>query len=88
MQGMVMIGWFILGLFQMVATIAGIKIWLGVGTFVAVVISLVFGGLPLIGTVLGMVGAHHGWGWSWMQAGLLFFGPFLVLVALASVTEN
>lgn len=76
-----------LGLFQIAATIAGIQYWLGLHWLFAGLIALIIAWTPLIGTVLGMLGAHYAWGWSWVSAFLLFFGSLIVIagIALAAV---
>jgi hypothetical protein len=72
-----------LGLFQLAATIAGLEDWLGLHWFFAVFIALLVAWTPVIGTVLGMMGAHYAWGWSWLSAFLLFFGPLILIAAIA-----
>ena len=39
--------------------------------------------LPLIGTIAGFKGAMDVWGWDFMEAALLFFGPFGAIVVVA-----
>ena len=73
----------VLGLFQISATIAGIEHWLGIHWFFAGIIAIFVAWTPVIGTVLGMVGAHYAWGWSWLSAFLLFFGPLIVIAGIA-----
>ncbi len=36
--------------------------------------------IPFLGSVLGVMGAVHGWGWEWWQAGFLFFGNFILIL--------
>ncbi len=72
-----------LGLFQIAATIAGIEHWFGIHWFFAGIIALFIAWSPIVGTVLGMVGAHYAWGWSWLSAFLLFFGPLIVIAGIA-----
>lgn len=33
--------------------------------------------IPILGTVLGVLGAHDGWGWSWTGSILLFIWPYI-----------
>jgi hypothetical protein len=72
-----------LGIFQITATIAGIERWLGIHWVFAGIIALFVAWTPVIGTALGMVGAHFAWGWSWLSAFLLFFGPLIVIAGIA-----
>jgi|SRR5882672_370866 len=72
-----------LGIFQMAAAIAGIEHWLGIHWFFAGLIALFVAWSPIVGTGLGMVGAHYAWGWSWLSSFLLFFGPLIVIACIA-----
>ena len=76
-----------LGLFQIAATIAGVEYWLGLHWFFAALIALFIAWTPVIGTILGMVGAHYAWGWSWLLAFLLFFG-FLIVIGGIALAEG
>lgn len=71
-----------LGLLQIAATISGLEAWLGLPWIVAVVAAVFFAWMPLIGTVVGMFGAVTVWGWSWLAAIGLFFGPLIVMAAI------
>ena len=54
----------------------------------AAVIAVFVAPWPVLGTVLGMVGAHHAWGWSWLAAFFLFFGPLLAIGCLAIIESR
>jgi len=82
MQAIAAIMFFILGLFQLFAIMDGIQVWLGIGSFLSFMLALFLAYFPLVGTGLGMYGAVTAWGWSWMQAIGLFFGPFIVIVVI------
>ena len=71
-----------LGLVQLFAVIDGIKVLLGVGSFLAFVIAAFFSWFPLVGTAAGMYGAVIAWDWSWLEAAALFFGVFIFGCAL------
>tara|TARA_B100000674_G_C37642832_1_gene824208 strand:+ start:539 stop:808 length:270 start_codon:yes stop_codon:yes gene_type:complete len=77
---LIQIGWFILGIFQWFAIIAGIKLWFGISTFFAFIISLIITCIPLLGTIVGFKGAVDAWEWSFFEASALFFGPFVFLI--------
>ena len=85
MKALLVVLYVVLGLFQFVATVDGLKLWLDIGTWLAVLSAIVVAWLPLIGTVAGVVGAHHAWHWSWVGAIALFFGPQIVILVLALV---
>jgi hypothetical protein len=82
MQGLIVIGYIGLGIVQWFAMVDGIAHWTGMSTFFAGVVSFFLAGIPLLGTILGFIGAIEVWGWAWWQAGLLFFGTFGVIIAL------
>jgi hypothetical protein len=82
MQVLAVVVYFGLGLLQLAATIAGLEEWIGLHWLIAVPVALFIAYFPLLGTVIGMLGAVAAWGWSWLAAFALFFGPFLVVVIL------
>ena len=75
------VGFLVLGCFQLLAIVAGLQAY-GLTAFVAWVVAFLTAYIPLIGTVAGMYGAVAGWGWTWPQAALLFFGPLVAVVGL------
>src|SRR5215475_5890965 len=80
--------YFGVGIVQLLATLAGIEHWLGVSTFIAFLLSAFTAYIPLVGTVLGMFGAVQAWGWSWAEAAALFFGVFVVNLALLGAASG
>jgi len=81
------IGYIILGLFQLAAIMAGFEDWLGLHWIIAALLSLFITYIPLVGTVVGMFGAVTAWHWSWLQAGSLFFGPFVLILIIVIVSN-
>lgn len=75
-----------LGIFQLAATYSGLETWLGWPWIIAGPIAFLLSYIPLVGTILGMFGAVEAWEWSWVQAGALFFGPFVVVFICAIVS--
>jgi hypothetical protein len=70
-----------LGLVQIVAFLAGIQLWLGMGTFFGLVIFFVTAVLPfgyLFDAAVAFYGAYKGWDWPSWQAALLAF-PFAIV---------
>lgn len=86
MRGLAYVLYLGLGLFQIAATIAGIQYWLGFHWLIAAVIAFFTASWPVVGTILGMVGAHYAWGWSWFAAFLLFFGSLILIFGIALAT--
>jgi hypothetical protein len=76
------------GIICMLAVIDGIQVWFGVNIFFAVIISFFVAYMPLIGTVAGFIGAVDAWGWSYLQAGALFFGPAIFIFILAMISKS
>jgi hypothetical protein len=77
-------------LLQAAAIFAGIEYWLGWPSWVCALVGgiFVFGlRITLITVPLGIVGAHYGFQWSWTMSLLLFFGPLLLIVALAIFSQ-
>ena len=85
MQALGCVIWLVVGTLQLFATFAGFQYWLGVNWVVAIILAAVTSYIPLVGTVLGMVGAIYVWGWPWWEATLLFFGSFLLMTALGGL---
>jgi hypothetical protein len=82
----VQIGFFIISFAQLFA----IQDYFG-GGFFAFFLALFVTGIPILGTVLGVLGAHDVWGWSWMQATMLYVLPMaliFVYAAFASIFDR
>ena len=76
------IAWLALGAFQIVAVASGIQFWLGWNILACWIIAFFVGGWPIVGTTLGMVGAHYAWEWSWLSAFMLFWGFAISILTL------
>lgn len=83
-----------LAVLQFAAMLAGADVLFGAHWLLLVPIVFVLTTIPLVGTVLGIVGAVQGGGWAWWEAGLLFFGMmaatlvFAGLAGLGGLWEN
>lgn len=91
MQGLVFIAYIILGIFQLAAVMSGLKDWIGLHWIIAAPLAFFIAYIPFVGTVVGIFGAVTVWHWSWLQAGGLFFGPFIIISIIAisaGVLEN
>jgi hypothetical protein len=81
MQAVFIILYFLLGIVQIAAFLAGIKLWLGLGTFLGLVIFFLSASVPLgsiADAAIAFYGAYGAWQWPWWQAALLTF-PFAIL---------
>lgn len=68
----------IAGLMQLAAIYAGLEDWLHIPWWLSAIIGFTVAGLPIIGTVAGIMGAIKGWGWSVWGALALFGWPFIL----------
>jgi hypothetical protein len=75
------------GLVQILATVSGIQHATGFWWLVCWFIGIFIGGIPGLGTALGIYGAHMDWNWSLSAAFILFLGipGFFFLVAGAVI---
>lgn len=73
-----------LGIVQLFAIMDGVEQWWGLSGIFAGIIGFIIAGLPLIGSIVGYIGATDVWGWAWWQAGLLFFGGMLLTLAVGA----
>lgn len=73
---------------QSAAIGAGIHAWLGwqhgwaIG---AAVIMIWFIPVPFVTGIAGILGAHHGWDWSWLASIALFAGPTVLVLVLQAM---
>ncbi|HAT2138622.1 TPA: hypothetical protein ACT9LS_002109 [Legionella pneumophila] len=77
----------VIGFWQFFAVLDGLEAWYGLHGIVAIALGFFIAQLPIIGSVVGMYSANNVWDWSLLQATLLFFGPF-VLVVLFCILED
>jgi hypothetical protein len=63
------IAWFVWGIAQFAAIVSGFGI----------VLSLLLGGLPIIGTVFAIKGAIANWHWDILPSIIFFIAPYLVI---------
>lgn len=78
-------GYMVLGLFQLTAIYSFFRDSLGWWPVFAWPASLVSAYIPLFGTGMGIYAAHDVWGWTWMGAALLFVGPLILIILVATV---
>ena len=74
--------YFCLSIFQFFALMDGFAYWFGTPGFINFFLALFGAGIPLLGTIGGIVGATQVWGWELYQAILFFFGPFGLVVGI------
>lgn len=71
---------FAISIIQIAAIIGAFHLWLGWNAVLSVILALVLTWFPLIGAVLGVLGAVHAWHWEWWQAILLFAWPVVLML--------
>ena len=82
-------GYLIFGLFQIAATSSGIENLTGFWWIVCWFGAILIGWVPMVGTALGIYGAHAQWGWSLPAACALFIGlPVLLFLPLLAVSVS
>jgi hypothetical protein len=86
--GFFIIGYIIIGIIQWMATIDGLEHWLGISGFFAFILSGFIAYVPIVGTIAGFIGAIDVWGWNFLEAGALFFGPFIASFILISISNR
>lgn len=70
-------------LLSLAAMFTGLEAWWGWPGWVAFLAGVfVISSFPLIGTILGVMGAIKGWGWDWYWA-LLIFAPGIAIFILS-----
>jgi hypothetical protein len=82
-------GYLIFGVFQIAATASGIHQLTGFWSLLCWLGAILVGWVPLVGTALGIYGAHVEWEWSLPAALALFIGvPVLLFIPLLTVSVS
>jgi hypothetical protein len=82
-------GYLLFGLFQIAATASGIQHLTGLWWLICWVGAILLGWIPLVGTGLGIYGAHAQWEWSLPASFALFVGvPILLFLPLLTVSVS
>lgn len=76
------ITYIVLGLVQLAAIIAGLKYWLEWPFIIRAFIGMPLSYIPIIGQIIGTMGAVVGWDWSYPAAILIFFGPYIFYLGI------
>jgi hypothetical protein len=84
MQSILFVAFLGLGLLQFAAIQAGLTDWLGLHWLIAIILAFPLAYMPVIGSILGVLGAVYGFGWSWIGSIALFFGAGIIGIAFAS----
>jgi hypothetical protein len=85
------IAYAVLGIVGWFAEVDGLNLVLGWPKLVCWIVAFVTAGIPLLGTALGIWGAHAAWGWGWLPSIALFCGGLalcLILVVVATMLEK
>ena len=93
MQALFIGGYFVIGFVQLFAIVEALEIYLDWGILnYAGAFFVTY--IPLLGSVLGVLGAMEGWGWSLIQSLLLFFWYipafifYMIISKFASIIDN
>ena len=80
-------GYLIFGLFQIAATASGIEHLTGLWWLLCWFGAILIGWVPMVGTAVGIYGAHAHWEWSLPASFGLFIGvPVLLFLPLLGVS--
>jgi hypothetical protein len=52
--------------------------WIGTPIIISGIVAIFIAWLPVIGTIVGIIGAVKSRGWQWYSAVILFCWPFVV----------
>jgi len=77
---LVVIIFIIVSFIQFTAISAGLKEWIGLPWIIVTPVSFILASLPIIGTIIGVIGAIKIWHWSLIQAIALFIWPLLIVL--------
>src|SRR3974390_3249506 len=82
-------GYLIFGLFQIAAAAGAIQHLTGLWWLICWIGAVLIGWVPVVGTALGLYGAHAQWEWSLPAAFALFIGvPILLFLPLLTVSVS
>ena len=89
MQVIFIIGYIVIGFIQLFAIVEFFEEYLDWG-FVDVILAFFVTYIPILGSILGVLGAMDGGGWNIWQAGILFFWylPVFLLLSLIGAVSN
>ena len=78
LEGLVPFIYLGVGLFQLAAIQGGIIDWWGLHWIIALIVAFPIAYIPIVGTVVGIMGAIKSWHWSPVSAILLFCWPYVI----------
>ena len=76
------LGYFVLGLFYMVAISAGIQVWFRIELIFAFIIGFFVAQMPLVGTVAAVMGAMKAWNWTLLYSLAVFVAAPLIVATI------
>lgn len=82
LAGFIPLIYFGIGLLQLAAIQSGIIDWWGWHWLIAIIVALPIAYIPVVGTVVGIMGAIKSWGWSPILSILLFGWPYVLFAII------
>jgi hypothetical protein len=73
--------YFGMGLLQLAAIASAFTEWTGLPFIIAFFVSLIIAYIPVVGVIVGILGAMDAWGWSFPAAVALFVAPYIIGIA-------
>ncbi len=80
MNVIVSVVFFGVSLIQIAAIIGGLHDWLDWNIVISSILAVFITWIPIVGAVLGILGAIHAWHWELWQAVLLFAWPWVLIL--------
>ncbi len=73
------IGYWIITITQFFAIYSYFHDVLEWNSLLGLIVALITAGIPIVGTIFGVLGAHYGWDWAWPAAIALYLCPYLLM---------
>ena len=58
------------------------------GNIIGTIFSVILGQMPIIGTIMGIMGAVNTWDWPWWGAALLFCSPLAIAILCVVIDKD
>ncbi|TYB30475.1 MAG: hypothetical protein FXF47_09125 [Candidatus Mcinerneyibacterium aminivorans] len=75
---LIYIVYLLIGLVALAAIMGGLEDWIGIPWYIVIFIALPVAFIPIVRTVLGIMGAIHSFGWSPTFAIIFFCWPLIL----------
>lgn len=80
-----MLIYFGMGLFQLAAIASAFEEWTNLPFIITFIPAILLAYIPVIGVIVGIMGAVQAWGWSLTASIGLFVAPYIIGVILSTI---